>query len=298
VTLELSDILDIARYESVRPDYRQRVIEHKAARRVEVGESVSLTFEDRETVRYQIQEMARVERLVDPRRIAHEIEVYAELLPTERELAATLFIQIPEMDRIRDELDRLLGIDECVVLEIGDGGGSSSVRAVFDERQLEEDRISAVHYLRFPLSAAQRERLLGGAPARIVIDHPAYHHSAELSPETRASLCRDLAGTTPRLLDPASVPEGESGERLIEERGAVRVLEPASKARSHHLVVAASDPGATLADCDTALLAELFETARSLAAELARRGIPSQIVANLAADGSEPARVLVLSVDG
>lgn len=296
--LEPSDILDIARYESIRAGYRERVIAHKAERRVEVGDLVSLTFEDRETVRYQIQEMARVEQLVDPARIAHEIEVYGELLPNESELAATLFIQIPEADQIRLQLDRLLGIDQCVLLEIGTDERATRVRAVFDERQLAEDRISAVHYLRFPLSAEQRGQLLDGAAARIEIDHPAYPQTAELSELTRASLCRDLAGTTPVLLDPAQVPKIERPELVVEDLGEILVLEPVHKLRAHHLVIAARDQTVRLADCDPALLAALFETARRTASELARRGIASQILANLAPDGAEPARVQVISIDG
>lgn len=295
--LELSDIVDIASYETIRDDYRKRLIAHKAERRVEVGELVSLTFEDRETVRYQIQEMARVERLVDPARIAHEIEVYSELLPNERELAATLFIQIPEMDQIREQLDRLLGIDGCVVLAIDGGEETTRVRAVFDARQLAEDRISAVHYLRFPLSSDQRERLLAGAAARIEIDHRAYRHTVELSDVTCASLCRDLAGTTPVLLDPADVPRLAQADRVIEELGDVLLLEPAHKARAHHLVVGPRDRTVTLADCDSALLAALFEAARRAASDLARRGIASQIVANLTPGGTEPARIQVISID-
>jgi len=296
--LELSDIVDIASYEAIRDDYRKRLIAHKAERRVEVGGLVSLTFEDRETVRYQIQEMARVERLVDPARIAHEIEVYSELLPSEHELAATLFIQIPEMNQIREQLDRLLGIDECVLLAIGPDEDTTRVRALFDARQLAEDRISAVHYLRFPLSPEQRERLLSGAAARIEIDHHAYRHAVALSDVTHASLCRDLAGTTPLLLDPADVPRIPQADRVVEDLGDVLVLEPAHKARAHHLVIAPRDRSVTLAGCDSALLAALFEAARRIASDLAHRGIASQIVANLTPGDSGPARIQVISIDG
>jgi len=296
-TLELDDLLDIDTYEGVRAPYRERVIAHKAERRVEVGELVSLTFEDRETVRYQIQEMARVEQLRDPAKLAHELEVYGELLPNPHELAATLFIQIPEMDRIKTELDRLIGIDECVRLEIGSGRDATQVPARFDERQLEADRISAVHYLRFTLDDKQRERFLAGAPARIRIDHRAYDHGAVLTERTCASLRHDLDDTTPVLLDAAVVAHMHPNDRVMEESELVRVLEPARKLRTHHLRIEPRDPAQSLQACDSALLAALFEAARTHAAHLASRGIPCRILAELHPDSTGPARVQVLSID-
>jgi len=299
--LELEDLLDIDSYETVRNDYRQRLIAHKAERRVEVGDLVSITFEDRETVRYQILEMARVEQLRDAQKLAHEIEVYSELLPDASSLTATLFIEIPEMERIRSELDRLLGIDECVALEIGEPGAATTARARFDERQLEEDRISAVHYLRFPLSPEQREQLLGGAAARLSIDHPAYREATELSATTRASLRRDLEAATPVLLDVASVPRVRRADRVIAQTAAVRLIEPVAKARAHHLIVEPVSETATLLACNAALASELFETARRAAAQLAEQGIAVQIVATAApaddehGEDGEPARIHVLS---
>ena len=295
--LELGDLLDVDSYETIRSEYRQRLLAHKAERRVEVGDLVSITFEDRETVRYQIQEMARVEQLRDARKLAHEIEVYGELLPDESSLAATLFIEIAQMDRIRSELDRLLGIDECVALEIGEPGATTTARARFDERQLEEDRISAVHYLRFPLSPEQREQFLGGATARISIDHPAYRETTELPAATRASLRRDLEGATPTLLDVGSVPRVAREDRVIARTDTVQLIEPVAKARAHHLIVEPVSATATLLGCDAALASELFETARRAAADLTERGIAVQIVASSEPEDGEPARIHVLSRD-
>ena len=156
--LSLDDILELERYELVRAEYRARVLEHKRDRRVAVGDKVTMLFENRETVRYQIQEMVRVERIRDPGRIQDEIDTYRDLIPQHDELSATLFIEIPELSEIKPELDRLVGIDESVSIVIGEGDEEVCVRGRFDERQLEEDRISAVHYVRFPFTAEERER--------------------------------------------------------------------------------------------------------------------------------------------
>ncbi|MEZ4216674.1 MAG: DUF3501 family protein [Myxococcota bacterium] len=289
--LAASDLLDRARYERVRDAYRARVIAHKRDRRVAVGELVSLVFEDRETVRYQILEMARVERIDDPAKLAHEIEVYGELLPTSHELAATLFIEIPEMGRIRSELDRLLGIDAHVALVVGRGDGAARVRARFDERQMEADRISAVHYLRFPLDDGARARFLASddaEPARLVIDHPAYAFETELAGGVRESLRRDLRGETPSLLDPSSVPAGAptAPVRVLEEDALVRVVEPALRRRVVHLRVEPRAAVASLADCEPAVAAALFEKARGIAGSLAARGVAARVVGVFpAADG-------------
>ena len=183
------EILPRDAYEAVRPDFRAEIIALKSIRRVAVGDRVSVVFENRETLRFQVQEMCRVERIDDPAAIQRELDVYNELMPGAGQLSATLFIEIPDLARIRPELDRLLGIDEHVALEIG----SVRVPAAFDRRQLSEERISAVHYLRFSLDAKARASLADAAvPVRLAIDHPAYGHAATLSPETRASLLADL----------------------------------------------------------------------------------------------------------
>jgi len=133
------DVLDIAAYERARPDYLRRMIEHKRPRRVAVGDRLTFIFEDRDTVLFQIQELTRAERTVDPEEIAIECRIFNELIPGEHELSATLMIEITETREIRPELDRLVGIDEHVVLDVG----GHAVRALFDPKQREEDRISA-----------------------------------------------------------------------------------------------------------------------------------------------------------
>jgi len=188
--LEPSDILDLTAYEKIREDFLEKTIALKRPRRIQVGDRLCFVFENRDTVRFQVQEMTRAERTVKEEAIAEEVAVYNELIPGENELSATLMIEIPEMDRIRGELDRLIGIDEHVFLDVGD----ESVRATFDAKQFEEDRISAVQYVRFPLgqklAAAFRDPAV---PAALRADHPSYQARTPIEGESRSSLAADLA---------------------------------------------------------------------------------------------------------
>jgi hypothetical protein len=284
-SLTLDDILDLDRYERVREEYRARILAHKRERRVAVGDKVTLLFEDRETVRYQIQEMARVERIRDPRKLEHELEVYGELIPAPGELSATLFIEIGELTQVKPELDSLVGIDESVSIAIGEGGAEESIRGRFDERQLEEDRISAVHYVRFPLSAAQRERFASGDCARIRIDHPNYRAEAKIGATTRASLLRDLRGETPLLLDPHASPAGREREVLLETRR-VRVYRPSRGVAAEHVVVEACESSASLLDADPELLAELMAVVQRFAREMTARAGCCRVMTRASGEGA------------
>ena len=187
--ISAAELLDLTAYEKARPALVARIIEHKRPRRVLVGSELCFVFEDRESVRFQIQEMMRTERIVDDERIAEEVAVYNELVPGEHELSATLLIEIREADRIRPMLDKLVGIDEHVRLEIG----GQAVRATFDPGQFEDDRISAVHYIRFPLGAQLAARFRDPAVlAELVVEHPNYVNRTALTGAARASLARDL----------------------------------------------------------------------------------------------------------
>jgi len=184
------EILDLTAYERVRPRYVEDMIEHKRPRRVHVGDALCFVFEDRRTVLFQIQEMTRAERTVDPRAIADEVAVYNELVPGEDELSATLMIEIPDRTKIRAELDRLIGIDEHVYLDVGD----ATVRATFDPKQFEEDRISAVQYVRFPLGTERARKFRDpSVPVSLRVDHPHYASRTRIEGETRRALAADLA---------------------------------------------------------------------------------------------------------
>lgn len=197
------DLLDLESYQRARDDYLEAIIAHKRQRRLAVGDCVTLLFEDRETLRFQVQEMLRVEHIRDPQAVQRELDVYNELMPGERELSATLFIEITDAPRIRPELDRLIGIDEHVVLRLGEGASAGEIPARFDPKQFEDDRISAVQYVRFPFTPEQVERFADpSVPARVHIHHPSYRREAALQGAMRESLVRDLRGEPPVLLDP------------------------------------------------------------------------------------------------
>ena len=189
--LALSDIKPLAEYERERTDFRRRIIELKAPRRISIGPLITLVFENRDTVRFQIQEMLRVERIEEEGKVRHELEVYNGLIPEEGELSATLFIEITDGDRIKVTLDQLMGIDEPGRLRL-EVGGERCV-ALFEAGHSSEEKLSAVHYLRFRLTPEQQKRLADPAlAARLVIDHPHYQASAELGLSTRRSLLADL----------------------------------------------------------------------------------------------------------
>jgi uncharacterized protein DUF3501 len=185
----LDDILGFTAYEKVRQEFRQGIIEKKKLRRVAVGEKVSLVFENRDTVIFQIQEMLRAERIADLDKIREEIAVYNELIPNPGELSATMFLEIEDQTHLRDDLLKFLGIDEALALTVG----GHSIPGRFEEGRSKEDKISAVQYVRFPFSVEARQALIAGARAELAIDLATYRANAVLTAEQQKSLAADLA---------------------------------------------------------------------------------------------------------
>lgn len=203
MTLGLDDILDLRAYERVRETFRAEVMALKRRRRIALGPIMTLVFENADTVRFQIQEMARVERILSDEGIAAELEVYNRLLPSPGELSATLFIELTTEDDLRHWLPRLVGIERHLTFDLGGDGGEGSagdlVRSVPEEAHgaalTRETVTPAVHYLRFPFTPAQVERFSRpGEQVALVADHPAYEARTELSEENRAELLGDLEG--------------------------------------------------------------------------------------------------------
>jgi hypothetical protein len=172
----------------MREDFLRRIIELKRKRRISIGDRISLVFENRDTVIFQIQEMLRAERITDLDKIREEIEVYNELIPNPGELSATMFLEIEDQAHLRDELLKFLGIDESVYLKIG----GHSVRGQFEEGRSKEDKISAVQYVRFPFTAEAQKDFIDGARAELAVDHANYRASALLSVDQQKSLAADL----------------------------------------------------------------------------------------------------------
>ncbi len=166
--IRLEDMLGRERYGAQREAIRRRIIAHKQQRRVAVGDRLTFLFEDRATVWYQTQEMLWVEHIDD---------------------LDGIFIEIEDQTRIAEELRRLIGIDECVTLEVGEG---LAVRGRFALGRQTEEKLSAVQYVRFPLDAEVRAAIVAGAPLALRVDHPAYQARALLPEAVRASLVADL----------------------------------------------------------------------------------------------------------
>ena len=189
--IDLSEVLNLSEYEKVRARRRDHVIDLKRRRRVPVGRYLSFVFESRDTVLFQIQEMCRVERIVDPARIAEEVEVYNALLPVPGQLSATMMIEIEHKDQIQLVLDKLMGIDarDYVRMQVG----PDVATGVFESGHSDEARgkLSAVHFVRFPLPEAAR-RAFPAADVWLIVDHPNERARTRLSDETKASLAEDL----------------------------------------------------------------------------------------------------------
>jgi len=176
------EILDLTAYEKARPDIQARIMAVKAPRRIHVGDALTFLFENRDTVRYQIQEMIRAERMVKEDDIGHELETYNELLGKRGELGAALLIEIDD-PAVRDrKLREWLGLPGRLYVRTASG---RVVRATYDPRQVGTDRLSSVQYLKFDTG--------GEVPVAIGSDLPALRVAVELSPEQKAALSADLA---------------------------------------------------------------------------------------------------------
>ncbi|MFN3134632.1 MAG: DUF3501 family protein [Candidatus Kryptonium sp.] len=190
--IELSEVRNIYEYEKIREDFRRYIIDLKKKRRVEVGNRVSLVFENRDTVLFQIQEMMRAERMVDDNEIKFEVDTYNELIPEKNEISATLFIEVDDPQLLRPVLDSFIGLDRGnhVYLEIGD---KHKIYAEFEEGHSKDDRISAVHFIKFKFKPEQIDDFKNpDNEIKLVIDHPNYKAFAIISDETRKELIKDL----------------------------------------------------------------------------------------------------------
>ena len=190
--LTLDDILDVRAYERERDAYRRRIIDLKSRRRLPLGPFISLIFENRETIRSQIQEMARAEQLTTDEEIQIELDIYNSLIPGSGRLCATLFIELTSDDSMREWLPRLVGIERSLVLRLADGREIRSYPEAQHESQLTRtDITSAVHYLHFDVTPEEAAELEAGG-ATLVCDHPAYREEIALSRVNVTELLSDL----------------------------------------------------------------------------------------------------------
>jgi len=193
--LTLEDIVDLRAYERERQDFRARVIDLKKRRRISVGPVITFVFENADTVRFQIQEMARAEKTITDEGIETELRIYNPLVPEPGHLAATLFIELTSDEQLRHWLPRLVGVEHAIEFRIGEVGDQAVVANTVDpdhEKQLTRDEITAsVHYVHFAFSPVEVERFAAG-PVALAVNHPEYEHEVVLAPDSVAELLRDL----------------------------------------------------------------------------------------------------------
>ena len=189
--ITLDDLeLDLAAYAARRAESRAAAIALKRTRRIALGDVVTLVFENRDTLRHQIQEMIFVEQTTDLAKVGEELETYNPLMPTPNELSATLFLEFTDMATLKAELPRFAGIEHTFSLLL-DG---ETITARGEEGRSKDDYTATVHYLRFPLTDEQRDTFRDpSVPAELAVDHPNYADLARIPHEMRLSLLADLA---------------------------------------------------------------------------------------------------------
>ncbi|GIX27106.1 DUF3501 family protein [Pelomicrobium sp. G1] len=187
-------LLSLEDYAKARADFRARVMEHKKNRRVRLGQHVTLHFEDELTMRYQIQEMLRAERIFEEEGIQGELEAYNPLVPDGTNWKATMMIEYPDLDERKAMLKKLIGIEDRVWVQVGE---LPRVYAIADEDLEREtpEKTSSVHFLRFELTPEMIRALRAGARLAIGVDHPQYTAVVDpVDPQVRESLLNDLQG--------------------------------------------------------------------------------------------------------
>jgi hypothetical protein len=190
--LRRDDLLTLEAYAARRAEFRARAIAHKRARTLHLGPAMTFLFEDRLTVQYQVQEMLRIERVFEPDAIQEELDAYNPLVPDGSNLKATLLIEFPEPEVRARELERLRGVERALYAEVV-GHGRAEAHVDEDLDRSTERKTSAVHFVRFEFSAAQRAALAAGADLRVGVDDARYPHVATVDGALREALLADFA---------------------------------------------------------------------------------------------------------
>ena len=185
------NLMSLEAYSKYRKTNKESILAHRKLRSVHLGENMTLQFESEMTVRYQIQEMLRIEKIFEEDGIVQEIEVYAPLVPEGSNWKATMLIEYPDENERRRELARLIGVEDRMFIEVE---GHARVYAIADEDldRENDEKTSAVHFVRFELDAAMRKAVLAGAGVKLGCDHTNYPAHINIAPETLASLAADL----------------------------------------------------------------------------------------------------------
>lgn len=191
--LQLSDLFSLEQYHRMRADFRKQVMAHKRDRQVALGEHASLYFEDALTMKYQVQEMLRVERIFEEEAIQEELATYNPLIPDGSNLKATFMLEYADADQRRRELARLMGVEDRVWARVE---GHAPVWAIANEdlERSTAEKTSSVHFMRFEFTPAMIDALRQGASLSFGVEHEHCNHSVDpVSPATRASLLADFS---------------------------------------------------------------------------------------------------------
>ena len=189
--LTVKDLMKLEEYAEKRAAFRARVIEHKKPRKLHIGPHMTLLFEDRLTIQYQVQEMLRIERVFEKAAIREELEAYNPLIPDGANWKATCLIEYDDPEVRRRELGKMRGVEDGIWVQVG-GGEKLTAIANEDMPRSDADKTSAVHFLRFELPKKSIAELKAGATLRFGVDHAAYTYSVMASDATRAALIADL----------------------------------------------------------------------------------------------------------
>jgi Protein of unknown function (DUF3501) len=189
--LKPSDLMTLEAYHKYIKTSKPELIAHKRLRTVHVGEHFTLLFEDETTIRYQIQEMLRIEKIFDEEGIQSELDAYNPLIPDGTNWKATMLIEYADVNERQRELARLVGVEHRLFVDVE---GHARVYAIADEdlERSTEEKTAAVHFMRFEFDASTRASLLAGAGVKIGCDHKNYPMHVEVKPETLANLVKDL----------------------------------------------------------------------------------------------------------
>ncbi|MBU0589548.1 MAG: DUF3501 family protein [Gammaproteobacteria bacterium] len=184
-------LMSLEAYSKWRKEHKPEVIAHRKLRSVLLGEHINLQFESEMTIRYQIQEMLRIEKIFEEEGIQQEIEAYAPLVPEGRNWKATMMIEYPDINERRRELARLIGVEDRMFVEVE---GHARVYAIADEDldRENEEKTSAVHFVRFEFTPTMCAAIKAGASVKLGCDHTNYPAHVTIAPETLASLAGDL----------------------------------------------------------------------------------------------------------
>ena len=189
--LTSQDLLPVAAYEQQREQFRSQIIALKQRRRISLGPLVTLVFENRETLRFQTQEMIRVELILDPHKVQEELDVYNALMPGSGELSATLLIEITEQDRMKEWLDVFMGLDHGETVSIR--AGSEQIFGLFEGGHSHETKISAVHFVRFRPTASMTAAFADlRQSVMLTVHHHAYHAETPVPGSMREEWLKDL----------------------------------------------------------------------------------------------------------